>query len=92
MQARPTRPDLELRVGGVSQPAFPRSDEVAGEGTVLFGQGWVEVDFGRGIGENIGAEGRRRDGQGSRGKVEGGDGGAASAGGMGNLKSLERRG
>ena len=90
MQAQPGRPDLELRVGQVSQPAFPRSDAAAGEGTVLFGRGWVEVDFGRGNGEDIGAEGRR-DGQGSRGKVEG-DEEAASADGMGNLESLEHTG
>ena len=91
MQAQPGRPDLELRVGQVSQPAFPRSDAAAGEETVLFGQGWVEVDFGRGNGEDIGAEGRR-DGQDSRGKVVGGDEVAASADGMGNLESLERTG
>ena len=48
------------------------------------------MDFGRGIGEDIGAGGKR-DGQGSRGKVEG-DEGAASADGMGNLESLEHTG
>ena len=49
------------------------------------------MDFGRGNGEDIGAEGRR-DGQDSRGKVVGGDEGAASADGMGNLESLEHTG
>ena len=49
------------------------------------------MDFGQGIGEDIGAGGRR-DGQGSMGKVVGQGEWAGSADGTGNLKRLERMG